>query len=503
MGIGVGNFHRAHQCVFLDDAMAQPGGEAWGYTGLGLMPFDSKLRDAMVAQDTMYTLWEKGVTSSHVRVMGCHQKFILAPEDPEAAVAALASPITKVATMTVTEKGYFINFITGDLLIDAGPVKEDLATLKSVGSGKLGWGKCLKTAAGYLVCASARRMASGGPGFTVLSCDNVQENGEKAEKAVLQMAKAVDPAVAEWMHKNVTFPNSMVDRITPATTEEFKAQLASEKKIQDNWPVVCEDFLLWVVEDKFPYGRPAWEKSTSGKCILTKDVVPYELLKLRLLNAVHQALSYPASLLGHKLVHDSMADKRVAKFLEQYMGAAAKTCKDVQGLDKKEWIKTVIGRFSNPAIKDTILRLTEDATNRIGVALAPCLHKDAMLGRSLSKRDLEAIVLPVSCWVRCLLGDSVGPFPEAATLNKDDNMAKVKAPAEKLWAAVKNDAADSQEKALDFLRTAFTEQAARTETASILVDQVKTLQSGGVEAAMASVGASGGGEISCFSCFGF
>jgi len=232
-------------------------------------------------------------------------------------------------------------------------------------------------------------------------------------------------------------------------------------------------------------------------------VVPYELLKLRLLNAVHQALSYPASLLGHKLVHDSMADKRVAKFLEQYMGAAAKTCKDVQGLDKKEWIKTVIGRFSNPAIKDTILRLTEDATNRIGVALAPCLHKDAMLGKSLSKRDLEAIVLPVSCWVRCLLADSVGSFPEAATLNKDDNMAKVKAPAEKLWASVQKGAADSQDKALDFLRIAFTEQAARTETASILVDQVKTLQSGGVEAALASVGTSGGGETSCFSCFGF
>merc|ERR1712137_180282 len=176
--------------------------------------------------------------------------------------------------------------------------------------------------------------------------------------------------------------------------------------------------------------------------------------------------------------------------------------KDVQGLDKKEWIKTVIGRFSNPAIKDTILRLTEDATNRIGVALAPCLHKDAMLGKSLSKSDLEAIVLPVSCWVRCLLADSIGPFPDAAKLNKDDNMDKVKAPAEKLWTAVKDDAKNSQECALTFLRTAFTEQATRPETASILVDQVKTLQTDGVEAALASVGKSGG-EVSCFSCFGF
>merc|ERR1712151_806492 len=474
-----------------DDALSQPGGEAWGYIGLGLMPFDSKLRDAMVAQDTMYTLWEKGVSSSHVRVMGCHQKFILAPEDPEAAVAALAATTTKVATMTVTEKGYFINFITGDLLVDAGPVKEDIATLKSLGLGSLA-DKGLKTAAGFLVCASKRRMASGSPGFTVLSCDNVQENGEKAEKAVLQMAKAVDPAVAEWMHKNVTFPNSMVDRITPATTEEFKAQLASEKNIQDNWPVVCEDFLLWVVEDKFPYGRPEWEKSTSGKCILTKDVGPYELLKLRLLNAVHQALSYPASLLGHKLVHDSMADERVAKFLEQYMGAAAKTCQDVEGLDKQEWIKTVIDRFSNPAIKDTILRLTEDATNRIGVALAPCLHADAVFGKSLSQADLEAIMLPVSCWVRCLLGESVGAFPDAAKLNKDDNMEKVKAPAEKLWAAVMAQDPSATDLAVTFLRTAFTEQAARIETASILVAQLKILQNDGVEPALASISAGGG-----------
>merc|ERR1712048_272875 len=233
------------------------------------------------------------------------------------------------------------------------------------------------------------------------------------------------------------FPNSMVDRITPATTQELKDQIATEKKIQDLCPVCCEDFLLWVVEDKFPYGRPPWEQANPKDCILTDNVVPYELLKLRLLNAVHQALSYPASLLGHSFVHDSMADSRVSEFLEQYMNAAAKTCKDVQGLSKPVWIKTVIDRFSNPAIKDTILRLTEDATNRIGVALAPCLHDDAMLGKSLSTADLEAIMLPVTCWVRCLLGDSVGEFPEAAILNNDDNMEKVKAPATKLWDAVK------------------------------------------------------------------
>merc|ERR1712048_680678 len=265
------------------------------------------------------------------------------------------------------------------------------------------------------------------------------------------------------------FPNSMVDRITPATTQELKDQIATEKKIQDLCPVCCEDFLLWVVEDKFPYGRPPWEQANPKDCILTDNVVPYELLKLRLLNAVHQALSYPASLLGHSFVHDSMADSRVSEFLEQYMNAAAKTCKDVQGLSKPVWIKTVIDRFSNPAIKDTILRLTEDATNRIGVALAPCLHADAMLGKSLNKGDLEAIMLPVSCWVRCILGDSVVNFPEAARLNKDDNMDKLKDPAAKLWSAVMNSDPKAQEYALAFLKAAFTAQASRPETAAILV----------------------------------
>jgi len=258
---------------------------------------------------------------------------------------------------------------------------------------------------------------------------------------------------------------------------------------------------LWVVEDKFPFGRPPWEKANKEKCILTDNVVPYELLKLRLLNAVHQALSYPASLLGHCYVHDSMNDARVSKFLEQYMTAAAKTCKDVQGLSKTGWIKTVIERFSNPNIKDTILRLTEDATNRIGVALAPCLHPDAVNGKSLSNADLEAIMLPVSCWVKCLLGSSVdSDFPAAAKLNKDDNEAKVKPSAEKLWSAVSRKDSAASLMAHVFLQTAFTAQAARPETASILVKQVEVLQSGNVEKALSMISVGSGDTTCCSAC---
>merc|ERR1712187_1086514 len=201
-------------------------------------------------------------------------------------------------------------------------------------------------------------------------------------------------------------------------------------------------------------------------------------MKLRLLNAVHQALSYPASLLGHSLVHDAMADPRVSKFLKAYMNAAGKTVAKCKGLDKKEWCATVIDRFSNPAIRDTIYRLTEDATNRIAVALAPCLLADAVGGkRSLSKRDLMAILLPVGCWIRCLLGEEAGEFPAAAKLHNDDKGASVKGPAQAAWEAVKK-GEGSEEACAAFLKAAFgTEKDfARAEVAQCLATTLETMQ---------------------------
>eukprot|EP00928_Gymnodinium_smaydae_P022012 TRINITY_DN18621_c0_g2_i1.p1 TRINITY_DN18621_c0_g2~~TRINITY_DN18621_c0_g2_i1.p1 ORF type:complete len:556 (+),score=49.59 TRINITY_DN18621_c0_g2_i1:152-1669(+) len=501
--LGVGNFHRAHQCVFSEDALVAAdaaGAEMWGYVGVGLMPSDVKMRDALRCQDGLYTLWERGVSSQHVRIIGCHSDITLAFEDPESVASVLSAPSTKLVTMTVTEKGYYIDLTSGDLLFEAWPVQSDISHLKAHAIGSLSPKTHLKTAHGYIVCASSRRMRSGHSGFTVLSCDNIQENGAKFQKAVLQMADAVDPAVKEWMEQNVTFPNSMVDRITPMTTDEMRCQLAKDFNIQDRWPVVCEHFLLWVVEDKFPYGRPSWERSESGKFILTDNVVPYELMKLRLLNAVHQALSYPASLLGYIFVHESMADERVSGFVRQYMRVAAKTCPDVQGLSKAEWIDTVIGRFMDPSIKDTIFRLTEDATNRLGVALAPCLHADAVHGkRPLNREDTELITLPLTCWMRCLLAESVGPFPAKNALNHDDKKGGLTVPAANLWNAVKN-GQPATEVACVFLKLAFGEQVSRPEVGSVLTCQLRILQDEGVEALLGSVRKSRA-NTSCFSCF--
>jgi mannitol 2-dehydrogenase len=192
----------------------------------------------------------------------------------------------------------------------------DIAALKE-GSNKL------KTAPGFIVAASKKRAAAGVGGFAILSCDNVPENGVTVGTAVVEMAEAADPATAEWIKKECTFPNSMVDRIVPSTTEDFTQELATTHKIEDSWPILSEEFNLWVIEDKFPQGRPSWEKTKTGQCLFVEDVVPYELMKLRLLNSAHHAMAYPGALLGYKYVHDAMADPLVSKFMELYGAAAA------------------------------------------------------------------------------------------------------------------------------------------------------------------------------------
>eukprot|EP00927_Polykrikos_kofoidii_P012584 TRINITY_DN15442_c0_g1_i1.p1 TRINITY_DN15442_c0_g1~~TRINITY_DN15442_c0_g1_i1.p1 ORF type:complete len:564 (-),score=77.59 TRINITY_DN15442_c0_g1_i1:174-1814(-) len=498
--IGIGNFHRAHQAVFTDDIIGLPGNTSWGVTGIGLLPGDAHLLDALRAQDGLYTLWQRGEElgpKGSARIIGCHTNFILAPDEPEAALQALSAPATKIVTLTITEKGYFMELSSGKLDMTSPPVSHDIAMLRSgiAATPNATIATSFQTAAGYIVAAARRRMVSVGEGFTVLSCDNVQENGTKTRVAVLETAEAVDPELAEWIKARVTFPNSMVDRITPATTEQAISELSAEFQIKDRWPVICESFLLWVVEDNFSQGRPAWENSESGKCLIVRDVLPYELMKLRLLNGVHQALSYPAALLGHELVHEAMQDSRVCRFLKTYMKAAGRTVPPVEGIEQAQWQTTVLRRFSNPAILDTIFRLTEDATNRMAVALAPCLFEDAVVtisGGPLSAPELEAIALPITCWIRCLVGDSAGVLPHAARLNRDGRGDDMRQAAYEVWKAVagkeETTSLGAQNAAGDFLRHAFDDRVARAEVCKTLVSQLKLLQSeGGLGAAFDAV----------------
>merc|ERR1712048_655353 len=369
--------------------------------------------------------------------------------------------------------------------------------------GKEGSNK-LKTPPGFIIAAVKKRAAAGVGGFGVMSCDNVPENGVTIGTAVTEMAEAADPETAAWIKKECTFPNSMVDRIVPSTTEDFTKELADTHKIEDGWPILSEAFNLWVIEDKFPQGRPSWEKAKTGQCLFVEDVVPYELMKLRLLNSAHQAIAYPGALLGYELVHDAMADEKIAKFMEIYGAAAARTVPPVQGIDKDSWTKSVIDRFANPNVRDTIYRLNEDATNRIAVSLAPMLEENAaapkssirekLLGLfglgslwkkdqdlSLSEAETFAILSPVACWLRSILekeSDGAGPLPSVAKLNQDDKRAGVEG------------AAEAQEAASKFLAAAFGATPggpSRPAVAKSLVELLKLLQSGGVPAPLAEV----------------
>lgn len=381
--LGVGNFHRAHQAVFTD-AVLRTGDTQWGICGVSLRSdLDSELFSALDAQGRCYSVLERGA-SEQLRTVGCHTQLLLADVDSqrETVVAALADAAVRVITLTVTEKGYCLG-TDGEPDWALPGLSADLAVLQRGEAG-------VQTAPGLLVAGlAARRKAGAGP-VAVLSCDNLAENGARTKKVVMALAQTADADLAAWIAAEVAFPSSMVDRITPRTSPEVRARVAELGVPGDACPIGCEEYLLWVIEDNFPRGRPAWETvapSLGGQCWVVPDVVPYELMKLRVLNGAHQAVCYPSILLGYTYVHEALLDERVARFLRAYMAAAATTVPPVEGVDVAEWAAATFARFENPAIADTHFRLAEDATNRLEVAVVP-------LGA------MPAVTSVLACWIK-------------------------------------------------------------------------------------------------------
>ena len=383
---GVGGFHRAHEAMYLDRLMAgDAGGEAldWGICGVGVMPFDLKMRDVLQAQDGLYVLVEKDPEGGwDPRVIGSLTEYLYAPDDPEAVLEKLADPATRIVSLTVTEGGYNVHPVTGEF--DAGnpAIQADLT-----GDAPPA------TTFGLITEALVRRRERGIEPFTVMSCDNIQGNGHVAAKMFTAYARLRDPELGEWMAANVAFPNSMVDRITPVTTDEDREQVATRYGIADGWPVVCEPFTQWVLEDRFTLGRPALEQV--GVQVVA-DVEPYELMKLRLLNASHQALCYFGYLAGYRLVHDVTQDRLFADFLLAYMETeATPTLAPVPGVDLAAYRHQLIERFSNAAVRDTVARLCAESSDRIPKWLLPVIRENLAAGR-----DVRHAAAVVASWAR-------------------------------------------------------------------------------------------------------
>jgi len=376
--IGVGGFHRSHLAFVTDrlrqlqHAAAGGGGasaaamggddEAWGIIGVGLMPWDKKMADVLKKQDGLYALLLRGNSSASARVVGSLLDFLFVPDAPEASLARLCAPSVKIVSLTVTEKGYY-RTIEGDLDVKNPLVREDIDGWKAIDGGRRGLAQP-KTAFGLICTVLQRRRADGLGPLTVFSCDNLPMNGSVCRAVTLRFAREVDASLAAWMERHVTFPNSMVDRITPATEPEHRQLLREEYGIEDEWPVIAEPFLQWVIEDDFAAGRPAWERAMPADVLVTSNVEPYELMKLRLLNSSHSALSYAAMLCEHKFVDDALADPDVFAYLRAYMSEVVKTLGEVQGVDLNEYQRSLLERFSNVFIKDRLARLAQDGSQK-------------------------------------------------------------------------------------------------------------------------------------------
>jgi mannitol 2-dehydrogenase len=379
---GVGGFHRAHQAMYLDRLMNDGAALDWGICGVGVLPGDRRMADALAAQDYLYTLIAKHPDGTwEPRVIGSIVDYLFAPESPEAVIERMADPRTRIVSLTVTEGGYNIHAVTGEFDSEAPAVRRDLEP-----------GAVPSTTFGLITEALVRRRDRGLAPFTVLSCDNIQGNGDVTRRAFAAFARLRDPALGEWVEREVGFPSSMVDRITPVTTDADRAELAARFGVEDQWPVMCEPFTQWVAEDRFAARPPLQDAGVQ----LVADVEPYELMKLRLLNAGHQALCYFGYLSGYRLVHEAAQDPLFADFLLAYMHSeATPTLRPVPGIDLRGYQAKLIERFSNDQVRDTIARLCAESSDRIPKWVLPVIRENLATGGEIT---LAAAV--VASWAR-------------------------------------------------------------------------------------------------------
>ena len=384
---GVGGFHRAHEAMYLDALMNEGTSLDWGLCGIGALPHDRRIIDTLRAQDGLYTLVVKHPDGRREpRVIGSIVEVMFAPDNPEAVVDRLADDQTRIVSLTITEGGYLVNQVTGEFDASDPTIRADLAADFAGGASPA-------TVFGFITAGLDRRRREGREPFTVMSCDNLPDNGDVAKRMICAFARLRDPELADWMEAEVAFPNAMVDRITPVTTPEDIEGLRDDFGVADGWPVVCEPFTQWVLEDHFGQGRPSFEDAGVQ---MVDDVVPYELMKLRLLNASHQALTYLGFLSGYRYAHEVCQDPLFASFLLSYMEhEGSPTLPEVPGVDLDVYRHQLVERFANPEVRDTLARLCAEASDRIPKWLVPVIKANLRDGG-----EVELSALVVASWAR-------------------------------------------------------------------------------------------------------
>ncbi|MEH2686920.1 fructuronate reductase [Bradyrhizobium diazoefficiens] len=376
--LGLGAFHRAHQAVVIDDCLAT-GAASWGIVGASLRSPDT--RDALAPQDHLYTVAVRATEGTEHRVIGALLDSVVARENPARLIERMADPAIRIVSLTVTEKGYCHTPQTGDLDERHPDVVHDLNNFDAP-----------RSAPGFIVAALARRRAQGLAPFTVLCCDNLAANGHTVQRIVTQFAALRSKDLGKWIADTAAFPSTMVDRIVPETTDADRDAVSSALGFRDAWPVMTEPFTQWVVEDRFAAGRP--DLAAAGVELVT-DVKPFELMKLRLLNASHSALAYLGYLAGYETIADTMQDPHFARLAAQVMEEAAVTLTMPASTDLAAYRASLLKRFANPALHHRTWQIAMDGSQKLPQRLL-----GAMRDRLAKNLPIATHALAVAGWMR-------------------------------------------------------------------------------------------------------
>jgi len=385
--VGIGGFHRAHEAFYTDQLLQDEAVKDWGICGVALLDFDTKIYNTLKEQDGLYTLIVKELDGTHTkRVIGAITEYLFAPENPTKVIEKMASPEVKIITLTITEGGYNYNEATKTFDFTNPLIIHDLE-----------YPDAPKTIFGYLTQALKLRQERGLKGITIQSCDNIQGNGHMTQNMLLSYVSKAEPSLVDWINENVSFPNAMVDRITPVTTAEDITHLKETSGIDDAWPVVCEPFKQWVIEDNFIAGRPDWENVGAQ---FVEDVVPYEKMKLSLLNAGHSVLGILGALMGYNTIDEAVNNPNIRTFLKHYMDEeVTPTLGDLEGVDLEAYKQSLLERFGNINIKDQIDRICSETSAKYPIFILPTIQSQLE-----TKGSIQLAAFVTAAWAIYSLG---------------------------------------------------------------------------------------------------
>ncbi|MEN3324768.1 mannitol dehydrogenase family protein [Mariniflexile soesokkakense] len=386
--IGVSNFHRSHQAYYIHELMEKFNELNYGICGVDLLDSDRKIYNILKDQDGLYTLYTKEPNGAHkAKIIGSIVEYFFGPENPLAVIEKMTSPDIEIISLTIAEDGYHLNEITGALDLNQPILDEEIKNPFNP-----------KTVFGYLTQAFKLRKLRNLPGCTILSCDNIKSNGDTIKKALLEYVSKTEPELLNWISKNTTFPNTMVDRITTITDFNDIETLKQDFFIEDQWPVVCEPFAQWIIEDKFLHKKPSWEKVGVQ---FTQNIEPFEKMKLRLLNASHTILGILGTMSGHKTVYEAAIDDNLMTFLKSFMDEEVHpTLNESNATHVSNYKKMLVSRFQNPHINDRLSRICQESSAKIPIFILPIITDQLQ-----NEQKIKGAAFIIAAW--CKYNDGI------------------------------------------------------------------------------------------------